>query len=354
MSKLIIAYTHEPQLTYQVGKSSQTAGYAWFRGEHCNFHPSNKDLRRVTEVTEQFVKGWAPPVPVIGPHTRVSVFGSCFARHIGEWLSRRNYSILTRKDGENEGIYVVRYGEGMVNTFALRQQFEWAFEGKTFEEELWHGYDARAFGYDEEVRQKTKSVFDQTEVFVITLGLSEVWYDEVTGGVFWRAVPKEKYDASRHKFRVSTVEENKENIRAIYDLISRHRPTAEIIFTLSPIPLVATFRSVSCLTANSVSKAILRASLDEVLREVPGRNRAYYWPSYEMVLDLFDNRWLEDRRHVRPEILEFIMTLFESVWCHGNPRVSLEKAWARARFSCANLPEFLKKLLNPALSVLNR
>ena len=343
MSNLVTAYTSEPQLKYQVGKVARTAGYAWFRGEHCNFHPAKKNLRRAADVIEHFVKGWAPPAPPIGPETRVSVFGSCFARHIGEWFSKRNYSILTRKDGENDAIYVVRYGEGMVNTFALRQQFEWAFEGKTFEEELWHGYDARAFGYDEDIRRKTKSVFDRTELFIITLGLSEVWYDEVSGGVFWRAVPKDKYDPSRHKFRVSTVEENKENIRTIYDLISKHRADAKIVFTLSPVPLVATFRSVSCVTANSVSKAILRAGLDEVLREVQNGNRAYYWPSYEIVADLFADPWLEDRRHVRPEILEFIMTLFESVWCHGRPQLSVDQAWKRARRS--HLPQPFKKLL---------
>ena len=91
----------------------------------------------------------------------------------------------------------------MVNTYAIRQQFEWAWEGKVPEVSLWHGYDGQEFGYDEAIRLETKRIFDAAEVFIVTLGLSEVWYDEPTGHVFWRAVPKENFDPSRHKFRVA-------------------------------------------------------------------------------------------------------------------------------------------------------
>lgn len=335
------------QFRFQVDDVPQTAGYTWFRGEHCNYNPQIENLRSGGDVARHVLAGWLPREGTerIGPRTRISAFGSCFAQHISEWLARRDYSVLTHKEGKHQNVYVVRFGEGIVNTFAIRQQFEWAFENKRFEGELWHGYDATAFGYDETIRAETRAIFDQTDLFIITLGLSEVWYDEVSGGVFWRAVPREKFDPSRHKFRVATVQQNKENIRAIYDLIAKHRPSAKMIFTLSPIPLVATFRPVSCITANFASKAILRASLDEVLREVHDEARAFYWPAFEIVLDVFDNRWTADRRHVRSEILDFVMTLFETHWCEGTPRLSLEEAWTRARIATLPLPQSLKKNL---------
>lgn len=333
----------EKKLTFQLEGNKQQASHTWFRGDHCNYNPSVANLTGSNAVLDYVVKGWAPPRPMIGPDTKVVAFGSCFAANITRWLSERKYSVLTDQEGEGSDAYVVRFGEGMVNTFVIRQQFEWAFENKVVEAELWHGYDAQSFGYDEQVRRKTLDIFSAADVFVITLGLSEVWYDEKTGGVFWRAVPADKYDPERHKFRVTSVAENKENIHAIYQLIRKHRPEAKVIFTLSPIPLVATFRPVSCMTANSVSKAVLRSALDETLREIDEPDCAFYWPSYEIVLDVFADRWKDDRRHVKPAILDFIMTLFEHVWCHGSePTMSLPEAWLIAQSASGTLPPMLK------------
>lgn len=341
------AFTKEPLIHFSIDRQRQHADYTWFRGEHCNFNPKRKNLRRPRDVIAHVLHGWLPEAPLIGPETRIAAFGSCFAEHISVWLSRRRFSVLTRKDGAFRQSYLVQFGEGMVNTFALRQQFEWAFEGKRTEGELWHGYDARAFGYDETVRSATRALFDQTDVFVITLGLSEVWYDSVTGGVLWRAVPRDKYDPARHRFRVSSVEENRANIRAIYDLMRTFRPDAKVIFTLSPIPLVATFRPVSCITANSVSKAILRVAVDEVLRDVRHEGHAFYWPSYEIVTDVFDWHWMPDRRHVKGEVLDFVMALFEAHWCRGQPSMSLHEAWARARWVTRGLPRGVEQRLLP-------
>src|SRR5262249_55603302 len=140
--------TKEAPIEFAIDRERQRADYTWFRGDHCNFNPSRGNLRKPQDVVAHVLKGWLPDAPVITSSTRIAPFGSCFAEHISAWLARRDFSILTRKDGEYQNSYLVRFGEGMVNTFALRQQFEWAFEGKQAEGELWHGYDARAFGYD--------------------------------------------------------------------------------------------------------------------------------------------------------------------------------------------------------------
>ena len=337
---VIAASTEEGLIHFSIDRQRQHADYTWFRGDHCNFNPNRKNLRGAQDMVAHVLHGWLPETPVISPATRIAAFGSCFAKHISAWLARREFAVLTRKDGDYNNSYVVRFGEGMVNTFALRQQFE-----------LWHGYDARAFGYDEDIRIATRALFDQTDLFIITLGLSEVWYDSVTGGVLWRAVPRDKYDPARHRFRVSSIEENRANIRAIYDLIRTYRPDAKVIFTLSPIPLVATFRPVSCITANSVSKAILRVALDDVLRDIGQEGHAFYWPSYEIVTDIFDWQWMPDRRHVKVEVLDFIMTLFESCWCQGTPRMTLDEAWARARWVTRGLPRVLEKHLLPLVGL---
>lgn len=322
----------------------QSAHHTWFRGDHCNFNPAMQNMRKTDSVEKFILQGWAPETPLIAPSTKVVAFGSCFAANITKWLASRDFSVLTKKEDNASSSYVVRFGEGMVNTFVILQQFEWALENRQPEGDLWHGYDANAFGYDEQVRQDTRDMFMAADVFIITLGLSEIWYDEQTGGVFWRAVPQDHYDPSRHKFRVSSVDENRRNIRAIYDIIRRHRPDAKVIFTLSPIPLVATFRPNSCMTSNSVSKSILRAALDEALREINEPQVAFYWPSFEIVMDVFSDRWMPDRRHVKPKVLDFIMSLFMKTWCKDYvDDIPLVERWLLAQAATGALSKKLVK-----------
>ncbi|MEL6573304.1 MAG: GSCFA domain-containing protein [Pseudomonadota bacterium] len=319
----------------------------WFRGKRrINKNPDMTQMVAHTASADFVVQGWAPDAPAIDKDTRITAFGSCFAANISKWLGKRNYRVST-KDPDAQNAYVVRIGEGMVNSFVIRQQFEWAWENKTFDEPLWHGYDKEVYGYDESVRTQTKALFDNTDVFILTFGLSEVWYDAQTDNVFWRSVPKQSYDPERHLFRVSSVEENRDNIDAIYQLIRKHRPDAKIIITLSPIPLIATFRDESCITANSVSKSILRVAIDDVMCSRKAEGYLHYWPSYELVMDVFRAPFQGDRRHIDPLILDFIMTQFEHVWCvnEDNNLPSLLEAWVRARVAAGFLPKRLGKLV---------
>ncbi|MCP3972712.1 MAG: GSCFA domain-containing protein [Rhodobacteraceae bacterium] len=319
----------------------------WFRGEHTHFNPDCADMIGPDAVPEQVLAGWLPPEPFIKPETRITAFGSCFASNISDWLSKRNFRVLNKADDATRA-YVVTMGEGMVNSFVIRQQFEWAWEGRVFDQPLWHGYKAEAFGYDAQVQAETRRIFDDTEVFILTFGLSEVWYDEPTGNVFWRTIPKDAYDPERHKFRVSTVEENRDNIGAIYRLIRKHRPDAKVIFTLSPIPLIATFRDNSCLTSNSVSKSVLRVAIDEVVRANAHEGHLFYWPSYEIVTDVFKLPYKPDRRHVETRVLRYIMALFEHSWCDSpadNPPPPLAPSWARACAVSGLLPHRIEDIV---------
>ena len=88
-------------------------------------------------------------------------------------------------------------------------------------------------------------------------------------------------DAGRHVFRLTTVEENARNLQEIVTLIRQMNAEAPIVLTLSPVPLLATFREISCLTADCVSKSVLRVAIDQVMTErIQG---LYYWPSFEIV-----------------------------------------------------------------------
>jgi hypothetical protein len=290
------------------GRDVATAHFSWYRGEHTNYSPTKVNLFEQDAIEKYILKGWLPEGAFISKSTPVVAFGSCFAENISKYLRQRGFNILGK--GLDRNAYIIRCGEGIVNTFAIRQQFEWGFEGRQFKEGLWRDKAGQLLRPEAEVQDETLKIFQASDVFILTLGLSEVWYDKITGEVFWRAIPTDAFDAERHGFRVSTVAENLDNLRVIVDLIHRHRPSARVILTLSPVPLAATFRPVSCVSANSVSKAVLRVAVDELMREKAGDKQLFYFPSYEIVTTFFRDPYRLDNRHIRSDVVETIMETF--------------------------------------------
>ncbi len=303
---------------------------SFFRGAAPQWYPTDESLQTPDVVGQYLAKGWMPETGFVTTETPIVAFGSCFASNVSNYLAKRGYSVISHGEG---AAYVTKMGDGMVHTHAILQQFRWAWKNEQPRVALWHGYKAERFGYDEEARLATKDLFDRAELFIITLGLSEVWYDEVTGEVFWRAPPREVFDASRHKFRLSRSDETRRNLEEIWALIQEVRPEAKVVFTISPIPLTATFRDVGCISANAVSKAILRSAMDEFYEAAEGKGtKLFYFPSYDMVMYGFDNQWTPDRRHVYTHVLDFNMKVFEHYYCvPGLPKARLDAAYHKAR-----------------------
>jgi len=291
------------------GQREKVAASYW-RGDHTHFYPNDAAMELSNAVQQYLALGLMPQAPLIGPATNVVAMGSCFAAHIRDYLAGLSYRILSG-GGET---YIAKFSDGLVNTFALRQQFEWGWEGREPTTALWHGYDRKTLGYSDKVRVATRAMLDAADVFIITLGLSEVWFDEPTGEVFWRAVPRQYFDPSRHKFRVARQGENVANLKRIVELVRKHKPTADVVFTLSPVPLSATFRPISCLAADSVSKANLRSAVDEVMTD-SADEKLHYFPSYEVVTKAFEHPFMEERRHAHKHVIDFNMAMFERYYC---------------------------------------
>jgi len=289
---------------------------SWHRGDVVNVYPTQSDYFDRTFLRDHILKGWMPDAPFLTRGTKITAFGSCFAANITRHLDNLGYDLSAKRD---PGIHISRIADGLVNTASILGQFEWALEDRKQPENLWHGFKAEGYGFDEDIRLRTRALFRASEFFIITLGLSEVWYDAVTGGTFWRAVPKDVFDPARHKFRVMSMEETRCDIARIHALIREHVPGAKVLFTVSPIPLAATFRPVSCISANAVSKAILRAALDEFLRSKPDEMNAtlFYFPSLEIVQQGFIDGMRHDNRHPQNYVLDVVMKTFEAVYCVG-------------------------------------
>ena len=305
--------TDLPKLVVEQDGKKQMFGGSWWRGNKPTFIPSREALRHPDALERYVLAGWIPEAPFITKTDKVTAFGSCFAAHITEYLHGRGYALM----GKDLGLqaHIIRFGEGMVNTFAILQQLEWAIEKKEMPEDLWFSADKEAVAVDPAVRDETLRIIDATDVFIITLGLTEIWYNKVNGEALWRAVPAQYFDDNIHGFRVSTYQENYDNLSRIRELIRAKRPDAPLIFTLSPVPLLATFRPISCITASSVSKATLRVAVDQLMRDHEDDAHLHYFPSYEIVKEFFVDSYKEDNRHPKSEIVIAIMRAFERHYC---------------------------------------
>ncbi len=104
------------------------------------------------------------------------------------------------------------------------------------------------------------------------------------------------------------------------DIVRAHVPKArESTFYTVADTACRHVPSVSCLTANAASrKAILKAALDEMLRDNAAdvNTRLFYFPSYEIVQELFPKRFQGRRPPSRPrDHSSTIMKIFEGVYC---------------------------------------
>jgi len=289
-------------------------GDSFFRGEHgVQFNPYKGDYKHPNFLQEYVLKGWIPQHRFVKGYTNITAFGSCFIGHILRWLKKIDFNLTTNLEAD---IHITNVGEGLANPHSIYQQFEWALENKKIPDGLWYGAGVKEYGLDESIRLKTKEILLNTEVFIFTLGVSEIWEDIESGETFWKGVPKDKYDSTKHRFRVLSMGETKNKIASLYHIIKKHIPSAKIIISVSPIPFAATFRQISCITASSAGKSLLRASLDEFIRDNESElgNSLFYFPGFELI-QFFTNPFVSDCRHVREEYIRVIMKIFEVMFC---------------------------------------
>ena len=262
------------------------------------------------------------PYLLIDKATPVGSMGSCFAREIKEYLEKNDYNYVSKGGGAHGSAP----WERVFNSACIKQEIKRAF-GK-FEVSFLHFPDGRVA---DPFRKKTifkaldeaececssyvsaaRSALLDSKVFIITLGLSEVWYDKHTGHTFAEAPPNELFDASRHAYRLLEPEENYQNIREALEILKNENQEIEIIVTVSPIPLRTTFFDRSAIVSNNVSKASLVFAAHKITQEF---SYVHYFPSYEITSHLIDEPFEWDGRHIKRETVQGIMNAFEKVFC---------------------------------------
>lgn len=256
--------------------------------------------------------------------------GSCFAMEIALRLQRDgyNYMIAEKDPYPKEPQFsksCARWGT-IFNTPSFRQLIEKAFGERHLPKLLWSTGGQLMDPFREDVIFNSVEEYEKDiethlaacqealstcDYFVLTLGVNEVWRLKSDGSVFSRAPWRISSHLVEHK--VMTVEENLSELEQMLSIWRKYNPKVQLIVTVSPVPLHATFRADEhhVITANAHSKATLRVTAEEFCKRNEG---VYYFPSYESVMYCTENAWEADQRHVSRNAVDKVMKLFETMF----------------------------------------
>ena len=154
---------------------------------------------------------WEAPFP-IDPKTVIATYGSCFAQHFSNALVKRGFTWLdaevapmglykTNAKKFNYGVFSARTGN-IYATSLLKQWTKWAL-GHSEPPEIYWEADERFYdpfrpqiepnGFNSRDEMLASRAFTiksfrrsilESDLFVFTLGLTESWWDKITGAEF--------------------------------------------------------------------------------------------------------------------------------------------------------------------------
>jgi hypothetical protein len=260
--------------------------------------------------------------------TPIGSAGSCFAAEIRSVLIREGFNYVTTEPND---LTCADWGP-LYNVPSMRQLVEKAFGlahtphlvalKQHMKSDYTAGFDIvdpfrqnvkfRSLEEYEENYQRhldaAREALLKCEVFILTLGMNEIWYLKSDGSILTRML----WDMSPALFdrRVLTVEENVKELNRMLEVWRSHNPALKLIVTVSPVPLHATFQGehTHVIAATCHAKSTLRAAAEEFVRE----NRdVFYFPAYETVMYCTEKPFLADNRHVTPEAVAKVAKLFE-------------------------------------------
>lgn len=281
--------------------------------------------------------------PLVTPDTRVATIGSCFAAELAEMMG-------------TVGIRGAMHPGGLFySTATIRQELEHLTGGwpEREAEACWpvnaglvdpfRDYDT--IYADEGGLLATRAaadaaaadVFRGAGVVVVTLGLIETWRSRATGNTFRQIPHPAAFDTLAPAFHRLTVAEMLDDLERIRTVI-RERLGAEMVVTVSPVPLHTTFTALDVRVANSESKSRIRAAVSEFVDRHPD---VHYFHSYEMVVtaERQSDYFRDDGRHVHRHAVRYIVSEFLRLF--ADPALHLhdvDSSWLTAIEKTAPIP----------------
>jgi hypothetical protein len=275
------------------------------------------------------------------PDAKVSTIGSCFAQHLAKHIkaSGLNYHITENAppgmreklaQERNYGVFSARYG----NVYTVRQAiqlFDRAFGEFLPKEDVW----ARGERYVDAFRPQiepdgfktpedarvaaadhlacVRRVFTESDWLVFTLGLTEAWRFRADGAVYPIApgVAGGSFDSELYEFVNFSAAEVQADLELFITKIRRINPALQILLTVSPVPLIATYEPRHVWVSTTFSKSALRVAADVAERAFDG---VIYFPSYEIITSpaAGGRYYADDLRQVTETGVKHVMRVFGS------------------------------------------
>ena len=279
--------------------------------------------------TDIFLNGPSSTKLIINNNTSIASAGSCFAQKIAYGLKRYGFNYLVTEPGPkflsnelkesyNYGIFSARYGNIYSSLQLLRLIQEmlgtWSPEEKYWQTKNYfidpfrpniqpNGFPTveELFADRSQHLSYVKEMFEKVEVFIFTLGLTEVWENIFDGAVYPRCPGNSigTFDAKKYRFRNLNVEENMQALDHTINLLHKLNPNLKIILTVSPVPLLATASNFDVMQSSSYSKSVLRVVAEEFRKNYSFID---YFPSFEIITSpIFNNGFREDGRTISDE-----------------------------------------------------
>jgi hypothetical protein len=291
------------------------------------------------------------------PSSKVATAGSCFAQHISRTLSNNGFTYFVAEAGDasvgdkedleklNYGVYSARYGN-LYTSRQLVQLFDRAYGKFSPLDSAWLRKDGRyvdpfrpminpdGHATEDEVKEArlehfkhVRNMFENLDVFVFTLGLTESWRRREDGAIFPLApgVAAGGMDHALYEFVNFETHDVVADLQYFLGQLAQVNPAAKVIFTVSPVPLVATYEDRHVLTSTTYSKSALRSAADYIVRRYA---QAEYFPSYEIITGNYNKgAYFEtDLRSVREEGVSHVMRLFmEHYSSESTPKAANDK-----------------------------
>jgi hypothetical protein len=284
----------------------------------------------------------------ISPTDKIATGGSCFAQHIARRLKASGYTYFVTEDIPeavpqeiaarfNYGVFSARYG----NIYTARQLLQLLRRARgqwEAEEPYWRDGDRwldpfrpfiqpRGFASEAELNEDRQQhyravlkMFQDADIFVFTLGLTEAWVSRADGAVFpgCPGCNAGVFDAEKYEFYNADYREILSDMRTFIREVRKLNPALKFIITVSPVPLIATASGEHVLSATTYSKSVLRAVAGKLDQEI---ENLVYFPSYEIITSQ-SNRgkyFGSDLRTIEDAGVDHVMNVFFEHLCDAPP-----------------------------------
>ncbi len=242
---------------------------------------------------------------------KMLLMGSCFSDNIGAKLHDAMIDVMVNPFGTIFNPLSIAAGVDKIIDNATIAGAELFMSGG-----VWNSYDFHSrfsmASKDAALQRMNASISEAHEhlkecnTLILTLGTAVVYRRRDTGEVVTNChkVPQQEFTR-----RLASVEEITEALTRAVQRLHEFNASLRILFTVSPIRHIA-----DGLEMNSLSKAVLRVAINNVVRQF--KDFVQYFPAFEIVMDdLRDYRFYSaDMVHPSDTAIEYIWQTFQATY----------------------------------------